>query len=479
MPDQLPDERQTSKGQGAAWMRRLPPAFFGVHLVLHVLLSIRGWVLPFELFNLMLLAANAALAVWLGRMSSRGHVLLGLTMMLMIASHGLIGQRMAPDSLTSGALLLVNLLVVYVGYHVFTQLSRWHIAAFVASYFILFEVFVRRLSHAEPLFLLALMGLAATARDLRLLAFFWALVIAFTFAQPYAWETAILSLLALRMIFSARSHGPTTAARVFFACGLLVLFFVLFPVMVIALGQTPQSITGALAEPEVREALRLTIVTSTISSLILALFGIPLAYGLSRLEFRGKALLLSLIDVPIVLPQSVAGIALLLVFGRRQYLGGVLFDAFGIRFDGAAAGICLAQIFVALPFMIRAAVAAFDAVPPRLEMAARHLGAGSFAVFRTLTLPLAARGLFLGAVLSWARAAGEFGAVYLVTAAPAVAPVAVFNRFERVGLAETAPMVAAMIFFSMAMFFVLQVVARSIPSLHEAEYGGAREPADE
>ena len=79
--------------------------------------------------------------------------------------------------------------------------------------------------------------------------------------------------------------------------------------------------------------------------------------------------------------------------------------------------------------------------------------------------------------LEGARAAGEFGAVYLVTAAPAVAPVAVFNRFERVGLAETVPMVAAMIFFSMAMFFVLQVVARSIPSLHEAEHGGAREPA--
>lgn len=456
-------------GQGRDGLRRLPGLLLGVHVVLHVVLSARGRVLPFELFNLMLLAANVGLAVWLARPARAGHRLLGLVMMGLIASHGLIGQRMAPDSLTSGALLMVNLLIVYVGYHIFTRLTRAHAAAFVASYLVLFEMFVRRLSHAEPLFLLALMGLAACARDFKLLAFFWALVASFTFAQPYAWETALLSMLALRMIFSARSDGPTIAARVFFACGLLVVFCVLFPVAVIALGQTPQSILGALGEPEVAESIRLTAVTATISTAILAVFGIPLAYGLSRLDFKGKALLLALLNGPIVLPQSVAGIALLLVFGRRQYLGGLLFEAFGIRFDGTMAGICLAQVFVAMPFMIRAAMASFDAVPRRLEQAARHLGAGSFAAFRTLTLPLAARGLFLGAVLSWARAAGEFGAVYLVTAAPAVAPVAVFNRFERVGLSETAPMVAALIFFSLAMFLVLQLVARSIPALHEVE----------
>ncbi|HAS84158.1 MAG TPA: hypothetical protein DCS43_16145 [Verrucomicrobia bacterium] len=124
---------------------------------------------------------------------------------------------------------------------------------------------------------------------------------------------------------------------------------------------------------------------------------------------------------------------------------------------------------MALPFMIKPALAAFDAVPPSLELAARHLGANAWGAFGRLTLPLAARGLFLALVLAWARAAGEFGAVYFMTASPAVAPIAVFNRFERVGLTETAPLVAVILLFSLVLFFVLQCVARVIPTLHAPE----------
>jgi molybdate/tungstate transport system permease protein len=446
-----------------------PLLIAGLHLLLHVVLGRIGWLQPLELFNLILLGANLALAVLV--VKGFADRLMGPAVMLLIASHALIGQHLAPDSLTSGAILMVNILTVYAGFKIFEFLPLRYGLAFAGSYALLFYIFILRMSHAEPLFLLSLMGLAATGRSLRMLAFFWALVLAFTAGQPYAWETAFLLFLILTAAFSARGRLPSATARVFLIAGLAFLALLLLPVVILALGQTPQSLADVLRQPDAREALLVTAATATLSTLILAAFGIPLAYGLSRLEFRGKALVLSLIDVPIVIPQSVAGIALLMVFGHTQPVGGGLSDRFGIRFDGALAGIVLAQVFVALPFLVKPAMAAFDAVPPSLELAARHLGANSLGAFRHLAVPLARRGLFLAAVITWARAAGEFGAVYFMTASPAVTPIAVFNRFERMGLAETAPLVAAILILSLGLFFLLQLASRRIPTLHTHEGG--------
>jgi molybdate/tungstate transport system permease protein len=446
-----------------------PLLIAGIHLVLHAWLGWLGWIRPFELFNLLLLGANLALAgMAVKRMTDR---LMGPAVMLLIASHALIGQQLAPDSLTSGAILMVNILTVYAGFKIFENLPLTYGLCFAGSYGLLFYIFIIRMSHAEPLFLLALMGLAATGRNLRMLAFFWALVVAFTAGQPYAWEVAFLLFLVLTAGFSARGRLPSASARCFLIGGLAFLSALLLPVVILLLGQTPQSLGDILREPEARKAIWLTARTATLSTLILAVFGIPLAYALSRLEFRGKTLVLSLIDVPVVIPQSVAGIALLMAFGRAQPIGGALFDSFGLRFDGAVAGIVLAQVFVALPFLVKPAMAAFDAVPPPLELAARHLGANSLGAFRHLALPLASRGLFLAAVLTWARAAGEFGAVYFMTASPAVTPIAVFNRFERLGLAETGPLVSALLLLSLGLFFLLQLVSRRIPTLHAPEGG--------
>ncbi len=448
-----------------------PLLIAALHLALHLVLGALGWIRPFEFFTLLLLAANLLLAA----LTIRGNAdrLMGPAVMLLIASHALVGQHLAPDSLTSGAILMVNILTVYAGFKIFERLPFRYGIVFAGSYGVLFYLFILRMSHAEPLFLLALMGLAATGRSFRLLSFFWALVLAFTVCQPYAWESAFLLALVLTVAWSAHGRVPAPAARVFLVAGLAVLAILLLPVVVLLLAQSPQSIADVLRQPDARNALAVTALTATLATLILALFGIPLAYGLSRLEFKGKALVLSLIDVPIVIPQSAAGIALLLVFGRPQPIGGALFDLAGIRFDGALAGIVLAQVFVALPFLVKPAMAAFDAVPPSLELAARHLGANSLGAFRHLALPLARRGLFLAAVLTWARAAGEFGAVYFMTASPAVAPIAVFNRFERVGLAETAPLVATILLLSLGLFFLLQLASRRIPTLH-AHHEGSR-----
>ncbi|TET32544.1 MAG: ABC transporter permease subunit [Planctomycetota bacterium] len=453
------------QGSKARFKRILPPAILTCHLLLHIVLGVAGWIVPFEFFNLLLLLGNIFLCVWIVR--GTVPVLEGVGVMLLIASHAFIGQRMAPDLLTSGTILLVNILILYVGFRIFSELSLAHCVTFVASYFLLFFIFVVWMSNAEALFLLSLLGLGATARKLKLVAYFWALVLSFTVCQPYAWEAAISSFFILKVVFSAAENKPSTTAVIFLGSGLVLLFLVLLPVAVLMLGESPHSILNIIRDERIRSAIYMTAVTATVSTIILAAFCIPLAYAISRLEFSGKTVLLSLIDVPIVIPQSVAGLALLRVFSKQQFLGEALFSAFGIQFDGTMLGICLAQIFVAMPFIMKSSIAAFDSVPRGLETVARTLGASSFGSFRRVAVPLAARGLFLSAVLAWARAAGEFGALLFIAPYPETAPVAAYNRFTSVGIIETAPLVSLLLLFSLAMFFLLQLAARTMRTMHQ------------
>jgi len=454
-----------------ASLRGWPLAFTAVHALGHVVLGRAGWLNPWELFNLGLLVTNGILALLIAK--GRVPLLMGSAVLLLNAAHGLVGHRLAPDSLTSGALLFVSLLTVYVAWKIFEERPLRYGIVFTLSYFALFVIFIIRLSHAEPLFLLALMGLCATGRDFRLLAWFWALVLAFTIFQPYAWETFLLMAILLRALFSARIHPTNPPARIGLVIGLLALGIVLLPVLALLLSQSTATMAAELEREETRRAILLTVATASIATLLLAAVGIPLAYALSRLDFRGKTLVLALMDIPIIIPQSAAGIALLSTFGRNQPLGSWLASRLGFAMDGHLAGIVLAQFFTAFPFLVKPALAAFEAVPPDLELAARHLGANAWGAFRHLVLPLASRGLFLAAILGWARAAGEFGAVYFMTADPPVAPIAIFYRFERQGLAETTPFVATLLIASLALFFLLQYTARRIPTLHAHRHPSA------
>ncbi|MCC6315245.1 MAG: molybdate ABC transporter permease subunit [Thermomicrobiales bacterium] len=173
----------------------------------------------------------------------------------------------------------------------------------------------------------------------------------------------------------------------------------------------PESVTPATLAT-LRQALTLSLTTSAVSLVVIALGGLPLAYAIAR---RGGPLaraLEVLVDLPIVLPPSVAGIALLLAFGRNGVIGRWLADM-GIALGFTTAAVVLAQIFVAAPFFVRAASAAFRRIDRSVEESASDLGASPRAVFRTITLPLAAPGLVAGLVLAWARALGEFGATIM------------------------------------------------------------------
>lgn len=207
---------------------------------------------------------------------------------------------------------------------------------------------------------------------------------------------------------------PALPARWLLPVGSAVLLlYLVVPVVVVLVRVLPDGLLPQyLARPIVTEALRLSIATTLISLLVTLLLGTPVAYLLARWEFPGKNLLDTLVDLPVVLPPAVAGVALLLTFGRRGVFGPFLSSA-GIELGFSTAAVVLAQVFVSAPFFVRAAKSGFAQVDESLEVTARTLGVGPVTVFFRVTMPLAMPSLVGGAVLAWAKALGEFGATIL------------------------------------------------------------------
>jgi molybdate transport system permease protein len=176
-------------------------------------------------------------------------------------------------------------------------------------------------------------------------------------------------------------------------------------------GRAPwRDVPRELADPQVLDAVRLSLVCSLCATAIAVTVGVPLAWLLARGSFPGRRLLRALAALPLVLPPVVGGVALLLAFGRRGLVGVWLDRWFGVQLPFTTAGVVLAETFVALPFLVLTAEAGFRSANRRLEEAARTLGARPGTVFRRVTVPLVMPSLAAGAVLCWARALGEFGA---------------------------------------------------------------------
>ena len=193
---------------------------------------------------------------------------------------------------------------------------------------------------------------------------------------------------------------------------LLLLLFILLPLIALVLRTTPATLMDSLRQPAASSALVLSLETTTVTLLVTLLLGTPAAYVLARRRFPGKRALDSLVDLPIVVPPAVAGVALLIAFGRQGLLAPLL-DAVNIHLSFSTPAVVLAQLFVACPFYIRSARSGFVTVDRTLEDASATLGYGGWGTFRRVTIPLALPSLIGGAVLTWARALGEFGATIL------------------------------------------------------------------
>ena len=243
------------------------------------------------------------------------------------------------------------------------------------------------------------------------------------------------------------------------AAGSLLLFLILPLVSLVwRAARTFDGIDSETTET-LRQALRLTLTSSLISLVVVVLLGTPLAYLLARRRFRGSSLVETLIDLPMILPPAVAGLALLMAFGRRGLAGSVLDEQWGITVGFTTTAVILAQIFVATPFYVRAARSGFTRVDRELEDAAADLGASPWRVLWSVTLPMARSAISAGAVLAWARAVGEFGATIMFAGSIAgrteTMPLAVYGRYEA-GDLNTA-LVLAVILLGSAMLVLLAV----------------------
>jgi molybdate transport system permease protein len=217
-----------------------------------------------------------------------------------------------------------------------------------------------------------------------------------------------------------------------------------------------------LHDRAVAQAITLSMITTALTVVMTVVFGTPIAYLLARRRFRGRKVLDTLIDLPMVLPPSVAGIGLLVAFGRRGLLGQYLTDV-GVELAFTQAAVVLAQTFVAAPFYIKAAAAGFAGVDRELEQSAALDGATPFQVFRYVTLPLAWTPLFGGAVMTWARALGEFGATIIFAGnfpgRTQTMPLAIYIGFE-LDLAVALTLSAILLGTSFLVLFVVKGVLR-------------------
>lgn len=192
--------------------------------------------------------------------------------------------------------------------------------------------------------------------------------------------------------------------------GLVAIAFLAAP-LVALLAQAPWSdFLAIVSSPTALEALRLSLLTSSIATAVALVIGVPLAWVLARELLPATRLFRALVLVPLLLPPVVSGVMLLAAFGRRGFVGGLLYDSFGIQLPFSTAGVVIAETFVALPFLVITLEGAFRTLDHRYEDAALTLGATSRVAFTRISVPLVAPSLLAGAVLCWARALGEFGA---------------------------------------------------------------------
>jgi len=243
-------------------------------------------------------------------------------------------------------------------------------------------------------------------------------------------------------------------------CGIVVLFLALPILAILERAFAETSFVDAVSSAEVTDALRLSLETTTISLVLIVLFGTPTAYVLSRGNFPGRRVIDTLIDLPIVLPPAVGGLGLLMAFGRRGIFGEYIDDA-GIRLAFTTTAVIMAQMFVASPFYIRAAKAGFDAIDPDLEAVAYTLGSSRFEVFRRIAVPVALPSLMAGGVMAWARALGEFGATIMFAGSFAgrtqTVPLAIYRLLET-GIEAPLALSAVLIVISFVVLFVFRLL---------------------
>ena len=260
------------------------------------------------------------------------------------------------------------------------------------------------------------------------------------------------------MTRSPTGHGRT--GWIFWVIGGLLLAFIVLPLVVTIIHGGWSGLVDVAREWGVLRSIGITFLAAFIATIIAFVLGTPLAYQLARRDFPGKSVVQGLVDVPLVIPHTAAGIALLMVFGRHGLIGRP-FAGIGVFFTENLAGIVIAMLFVSLPLFVGSARAAFEMVDTRLEYVARTLGASSWRSFAQIALPLAGRGLLAGGVLMWARGISEFGAIVILAYNPKTVSVLTYELFSGYGLSVALPVTALLILIALVILVVFRLLLPS------------------
>jgi molybdate/tungstate transport system permease protein len=260
-----------------------------------------------------------------------------------------------------------------------------------------------------------------------------------------------------------RIRVPDKCLISFALIGGLIIALTLLSLLSITLGQIEDipNLIRVATETKVINSIVLTMGAGLNAILILLLIGTPLAYILARTDFHGKGIVESIVDLPVMLPHTVAGILVYILFMQRGLIGAP-FKNIGIVFEDAYPGIVMAMVFVSSPYFINSVREGFEKVPLHMENVARTLGATRWQAFRKVVLPLSVRHIFSGSILAWGRAIGEFAAIIMIAYYPMVISTLIYYKFTTSGLKESSTVAFVMILACFAAFIVLRVVTRYI-----------------
>ncbi len=255
--------------------------------------------------------------------------------------------------------------------------------------------------------------------------------------------------------------------------GTLLIIFILEPIISLIAAEDLNTLADTWADPNVTSAIWLSVSMAFLATLASVILGIPLGYLLARRDFAGRSVIQGIVDIPIVIPHTVAGIALLTVFGVNGIIGAPL-EELDIRFIDAWPGIVIAMMFVSAPFVINSARDGFAAVDPRFENVARSLGANRIQAFSKVSFRLSFRSIISGAIMSWARAISEFGAIIILVYFPMVAPTLIYDRFTSFGLMDSRPIAVLLVLVCLFIFITLRIFSGtgSVRQRHLPRGGG-------
>lgn len=377
---------------------------------------------------------------------------------LLVVLHGLLfaGEvqqlRVRLGHPINAAFFVLNLYFLWNGFFLAPVLSPLRRFGYPLGYVLIWLVFFVGNPDWRPSFFIFGLLYISFYRSPFALGWLGIFILCHLLAQPYSIPAFLTLGAAFAVTYAVRQAGTDWFRTLCLGWGLVVFLGLLFPLVCFVLTDSPQTLLETYHRPEVRDALRTSLVSASLATLLTVAFGVPLAYAMVRLEFPGKKVVEAILDVPILIPHSAVGVAFLALLGSKGPWGE------WIKVPGTMAGILLCQVFVSAPFLIKTSMTAFGAVDVHLEVLARTLGASSFGAFGRIALPLAARGIFVGCILAWSRAISEMGSIAVVAYYPMTAPILVFDKSSQAGLEQARPIAVLLVLCCLWMFIGLQWV---------------------